>query len=1040
MDDKRAAALEKVQEAKEQRHLKKAMAKSTRLADLGKQNMKELRMHQFGIDERGRKGDFAQVYNYRKLRQKNATDTSDGPLSRRRAQREYDSQHADRLKELAAEEAKYKEQHAAEIAALVHAAHDDAELDVKRLDNARRLREMREKQEADKAREKVQKRQSIRKRANKGVEAAEGSKMAEAQERERKQEELRAGHDQKGVAEKRHWSGAGEFGSGLQAKAREKLQKAEALEQTRTAIKDAAQLEQSRLARRAELGANLGLNLGGSGTHAEDDSAAKLHRMQGQEKDDLANGILRRKLPTGEVLIQYNVDTADELAKRKETARTKFPLRVSEADMPAAMRQKLLDKWCRSDEQDASERVHLGGNTQLPSIGPGAELAAARAAALYEEEQARRRKHRYHLHAPNLDGSRKLMCYGGTGKRGEADALEEDAPYASSLRSRRYLTKAGTGHAGAAAREAERAALEEQRRSAEESRSRKVPLLETLAQKRERLSTEAKREVKLERKRMEQEARDAARLLEHGDVDEQTWRGATDAGLEELSMLQEEAEDGEAALDTALMAARQDFEAEAKLTASNPIRNLARRGKWLVDAMTGAARGGISAALSGAAKAHHAKQRRAAELEHDNELLGGARLGDAIAVRRALFAGANLAHRGELDGRSALHHAAECGHLAVAELLLAQQLGKPAHLVDVRNLSDRDISRQWCPLHEAVWNDRGAIVRLLLEHGAKVDVVDAFGTTPLMMAVVKNNMALMKTLIADGKASLGAVDNDGRTPLHHAAARGTLDTIRLLLHVGASIEARDNVGHSPPDYAMISKRRRAYEVLRITRNEIDPADVLRFYFQKECASAEAAELQEKADEAQASLVAAEEEAAVAAGVDQRGRRRVPAAAVYQSTVPSEGTTVPEVGAERTPAEPNADAASDGAGAVDDSTADDGTAEPSATQPLSCTADMHPAGETSVTAVLGPDWLMWARRLKIRGSQRRLLFASSYTNRFKIVLNALIEDFERGGNRADVDAFRAEMQLPKMPLRIKVPRTVHCRTIDDFTSKQALRIR
>ena len=44
------------------------------------------------------------------------------PEQRRRAQREYDSQHADRLKELAAEEAKYKEQHAAEIAALREAA------------------------------------------------------------------------------------------------------------------------------------------------------------------------------------------------------------------------------------------------------------------------------------------------------------------------------------------------------------------------------------------------------------------------------------------------------------------------------------------------------------------------------------------------------------------------------------------------------------------------------------------------------------------------------------------------------------------------------------------------------------------------------------------------------------------------------------------------------------------------------------------------------------------------------------------------------
>ena len=359
---------------------------------------------------------------------------------------------------------------------------------------------------------------------------------------------------------------------------------------------------------------------------------------------------------------------------------------------------------------------------------------------------------------------------------------------------------------------------------------------------------------------------------------------------------------------------------------------------------------------------------------------------------------------------------------------MAQQLGRPAHVVDVRNLADRDITRQWCPLHEAVWNDRGAIVRLLLEHGAKVDVVDAFGTTPLMMAVVKNNNALMKTLIADGKASLSAIDNDGRTPLHHAAARGTLDTIRLLLHVGASIETRDNVGHTAPDYAMISKRRRAYEVLRITRNEIDPADVLKFYFQSECADVVSEEMREAADAAAAAAAAAEEEKLVA-GVQKRGRPRRVRAAEHAVVAPDEQPEDAEgadgSAASAAPASPPPFDPAAAATAEDPNTASDSSAK--------LAAALRPAAELAPAVVRDPDWVLWARRLKIRGSARRELLSVDRTERFRIVLNALIEEFELGGSRDNIDTFREEMGLPRMPIRIKVPRTVMAVTIDDFTA-------
>jgi uncharacterized protein len=106
---------------------------------------------------------------------------------------------------------------------------------------------------------------------------------------------------------------------------------------------------------------------------------------------------------------------------------------------------------------------------------------------------------------------------------------------------------------------------------------------------------------------------------------------------------------------------------------------------------------------------------------------------------------------GEIDinqknefGDTPLTQACEEGNKEMVELILSIK-----HL-DI-NLAGMD---EYTPLHCAVQKSFVQIVDLLLEHGAKVDVVDNDGNTPLVEAVMSNkdlrNADIIKSLLKYG--------------------------------------------------------------------------------------------------------------------------------------------------------------------------------------------------------------------------------------------------------------------------------------------------
>jgi ankyrin repeat protein len=141
-------------------------------------------------------------------------------------------------------------------------------------------------------------------------------------------------------------------------------------------------------------------------------------------------------------------------------------------------------------------------------------------------------------------------------------------------------------------------------------------------------------------------------------------------------------------------------------------------------------------------------------------------------VRSLLARGASP--MGEVgDIRTPLVLACENGHINVAELLLASGAQLNAH--DARGYS---------PLAAAAERGRLEAIDFCLKRGASVHIglSDDSQWTPLMLASREGHVACVKRLIAAG-GDPSAFDADGYTALYHAAERGQVGVLALLLQL-----------------------------------------------------------------------------------------------------------------------------------------------------------------------------------------------------------------------------------------------------------------
>jgi ankyrin repeat protein len=220
----------------------------------------------------------------------------------------------------------------------------------------------------------------------------------------------------------------------------------------------------------------------------------------------------------------------------------------------------------------------------------------------------------------------------------------------------------------------------------------------------------------------------------------------------------------------------------------------------------------------------------------DQDLLAAVRADNVAEAERLLAAGANINGRSVLyhDGSSPLAWAAEWGAERTAEWLLARGAdvneadrhgATPLHIAAYRAQPavaalllrhGANVSAQtqdgWTPLQSALARLAFApatatpsevevakvagIMKLLLASGARVDVRGSAGVTPLHLAALTGQRALVRMLIDSG-ADVGARSNNGSTPLYQAAKKDAPEVVELLLARGAAVDARIEDGSTP---------------------------------------------------------------------------------------------------------------------------------------------------------------------------------------------------------------------------------------------------
>jgi hypothetical protein len=173
-------------------------------------------------------------------------------------------------------------------------------------------------------------------------------------------------------------------------------------------------------------------------------------------------------------------------------------------------------------------------------------------------------------------------------------------------------------------------------------------------------------------------------------------------------------------------------------------------------------------------------------------------------------------------GRTALEYATFMGHFHCAEFLV--KAGAPLETTGIRDTT---------PLMLALANGQWHTVALLLDHGARIDVVDAVGVGAIHRAAALGFSKVVTAAVAGG-ISLESKDRQGRTPMDYAVLANNLPMVMELAMAGVAPETSIN-SRNPliPLYLALCRKtddpHRAARLLAEQRKD-SPAELLKNSF------------------------------------------------------------------------------------------------------------------------------------------------------------------------------------------------------------------
>ncbi|CAI6340473.1 unnamed protein product [Periconia digitata] len=146
----------------------------------------------------------------------------------------------------------------------------------------------------------------------------------------------------------------------------------------------------------------------------------------------------------------------------------------------------------------------------------------------------------------------------------------------------------------------------------------------------------------------------------------------------------------------------------------------------------------------------------------------------------------------DANGRTALHWAAWRGDTYIVRVL-----------VDHHAKVDKTDHENYTPLSRAAQAGHIDSVKVLLQAGASLEIPTTWGHQAIHLASRNrlNGHRIVRELLTAG-ADPNAYSHGSGTPLHNAAICGSIDTVDLLLDSGADINAIDKDGDSPAMVAL----------------------------------------------------------------------------------------------------------------------------------------------------------------------------------------------------------------------------------------------
>ena len=155
--------------------------------------------------------------------------------------------------------------------------------------------------------------------------------------------------------------------------------------------------------------------------------------------------------------------------------------------------------------------------------------------------------------------------------------------------------------------------------------------------------------------------------------------------------------------------------------------------------------------------------------------------------------------RGFHRNETPLGVASRWGHAEIARVLLEH--GADMEIPD---------GEYWRPLERAVENGHVEVVQVFLEHGADVNTRNVTSATALHAACAFGHPSIARVLLEHG-ADANAKECHGETPLHWATDEGI---VPILLKYGADPNAKDSYNWTPLDTAIFSRQAKVARVLR----------------------------------------------------------------------------------------------------------------------------------------------------------------------------------------------------------------------------------